>query len=84
MTIPLFSGDAGRSLLIRSRSLPQGRDTDNYSEADRRQEANSTALASLQALSSFSPAFFNKINNSFGLNAVNLQIALDEVFHVRS
>jgi hypothetical protein len=31
-----------------------------------------------------SPAFIDKINNPIGLNAVNLQLAADEVFYVHS
>ncbi|MEH2009269.1 hypothetical protein [Nostoc sp.] len=135
MTIPLFSRDAGRSLLIR-------RVTDSYGEEGRRwhtelaemQEAGARGLqysvgnswrrsANAQLLQSekmsvlenlavevadkitavfiyLNHVYFrgtamlcptprvylpgNSCNNSVSLNAVNLQLVLDEVFYVRS
>ncbi|WP_335029978.1 hypothetical protein [Nostoc sp.] len=44
MTIPLFCGDAGLSLLIRSRSVPQGRGMDSYGEEGRRQDSVAVAI----------------------------------------
>ncbi|MEH1779791.1 MAG: hypothetical protein V7K67_23585 [Nostoc sp.] len=77
MTIPLFCGDAGRSLVIRSRSVPQGRGTDSYGEEGRRQD-------SAAVVSRLPPAFVDKINHPVPLITKNLQPALDEVFHARS
>ncbi|MGF1936249.1 MAG: hypothetical protein RM347_017985 [Nostoc sp. ChiQUE02] len=80
MKIPLFSGDAGRSLLIR-------RGMDSYSEQGRRQIAFSVSPwdkaegRRLQYSLGFS---LRRYANRPTLNAVNLQPALDEVFHVRS
>jgi hypothetical protein len=48
MKISLFSRDAGRSLFIRSQSVPQGRGTNSYGEEGRSQD--SAAVASPRAL----------------------------------
>ncbi|MHC5934557.1 hypothetical protein [Nostoc sp.] len=120
MTIPFFSGDPGRSLLIQ-------RGTDSYGEEGRRLQysvSNSWrryAIAQLVESEKMSvlgdlaaevadkitavlmylnhiccrgtPLLYptprvyllgNSCNNSVGLNAVNLQLAAYEVFHVRS
>ncbi|WP_143874094.1 hypothetical protein [Nostoc sp. 'Peltigera malacea cyanobiont' DB3992] len=69
MTIPLFSGNAGRSLLIR-------RGTDSYGEEGRRQEGRK-----LEYGVGFSA---RRYTNTPRLIARNSQPALDEVFHVRS
>ncbi|QMS90386.1 hypothetical protein HUN01_23400 [Nostoc edaphicum CCNP1411] len=81
MTIPLFSRDTGRSLLIR-------RGTDSYSDEGRRQD--SVAIASPQAAAGcrrlkYSVGnYWRRYANKLTLIARNLQPALDEVFHVRS
>ncbi|MFW9259942.1 MULTISPECIES: hypothetical protein [unclassified Nostoc] len=81
MTIPLFSRDAGRSLLIR-------RGTDSYGEEGRRQD--SVAIASPQAAAAYRKLKYSVGNswrryaNILTVIARNLQPALDEVFHVRS
>jgi hypothetical protein len=97
MTISLFFGDAARSFLIRSRSVPQGRGMDSYGEVSRRQEAEGKGLQyslgcfstreaarSQPVLGNLAPEVADKINNLVGLNAANLQLATYEVFHVRS
>ncbi|MEH1853741.1 MAG: hypothetical protein V7L11_19165 [Nostoc sp.] len=56
MTIPLFCGDARRGLVIRSRSVPQGRGTDSYGEEGRRQDSVAVAIR-------LPPAFVDKINH---------------------
>ncbi|WP_334935569.1 hypothetical protein [Nostoc sp.] len=78
MTIPLFSGNAGRSLLIRSRSVPQGRGTHSYGEKGRRQEVGGRKLEYAVGFSA------RRYTNTRTLIARNSQPALDEVFHVRS
>ncbi|WP_143854041.1 hypothetical protein [Nostoc sp. 'Peltigera membranacea cyanobiont' 210A] len=71
MTIPLFSGNAGRSLLIR-------RGTDSYGEEGRRQEVGGRKLE-------YGVGFSARRNtNTLTLIARNSQPALDEVSHVRS
>ncbi|MEH2131740.1 MAG: hypothetical protein V7K86_14130 [Nostoc sp.] len=104
MTIPLFSGDARRNLLIR-------RGTDSYGEEGRRtfgersvkpqdfgvsatflrDTTRTTTISTSQSKAAHSTRcliYFlevsNKINNSVSLNVVNLQPALDEVFHAGS
>ncbi|MEH2362461.1 hypothetical protein [Nostoc sp.] len=121
MTIPFFSGDAGRSLVIR-------RGTDSYGEEGRRllqysvgnswrryaiaqlvKSEKMSVLGDLAAevadkitavliylnhiycrgtalLCPYNVVYLlgNSCNNSVGLNAVNLQLAAYEVFHVRS
>ncbi|WP_251956416.1 hypothetical protein [Nostoc commune] len=62
MTILLFSGDAGHSLLRRSQV----------------QSEKMSILANLAA------EVADKISYPVSLNVVNLQLALDEVFDVRS
>ncbi|MEH1952038.1 MAG: hypothetical protein V7K77_34550 [Nostoc sp.] len=71
MTIPLFSGNAGCSLLIR-------RGTDSYGEKGRRQEVGGRKLEYGVSFSA------RRYTNTFTLIARNSQPALDEVFHVRS
>ncbi|WP_334959800.1 hypothetical protein [Nostoc sp.] len=92
MTIPLFSGDARRNLLIR-------RGTDSYGEEGRRTfgersvepqdfGVSATFLRDTTRTTTRCLIYFlevsNKINNSVSLNVVNLQPALNEVFHAGS
>ena len=92
MTIPLFSGDARRNLLIR-------RGTDSYGEEGRRTlgdrsvepqdfGVSATFLRDTTPTTTRCLIYFlevsNKINNSISLNVVNLQPALNEVFHAGS
>jgi len=96
MTIPFFSKDVGRSLLIQ-------RGTDSYGEEGRGlqdsvgnswkyyanglyQQTRSQLVQSekMSVLGDLAAEVADKINNPVGLNAVNLQPAAYEVFHVRS